>query len=136
MTTDADSKRTPHKRRRGAQPSNTNALKHGLYARVLPAIQQAHFIIAETMDPKDLQHEIEILRVVLAELIRQQTTGDGDALDTERYIDVLCKLTREIARAIGKEHALTTAEGDDRLDEAADLLQSDLKAMLLGDDAT
>lgn len=66
----------PARRRRGGQPGNANALKHGFYAR--------HFHPTELVDldvvNANLQDEISALRVVMRRLLGY--TGGIDDLDT------------------------------------------------------
>lgn len=55
-------------RRRGGQPGNTNALKHGLYSRTLPPAAQEAFDQARRLPVTDLTEEIAALRARLAAL--------------------------------------------------------------------
>jgi len=75
----------PSNRRRGAQPGNTNRLKHGLYSRRLspPADNQASSP-AEMPDPK---FQLALARRRLAQLLGQQESASPeDWLSYERGI--------------------------------------------------
>jgi hypothetical protein len=56
-------------RRRGAQPGNQNALKHGFYSRVLTEAEQIE--VAEAEGIEGLDGEIAVLRVKLRELLEK-----------------------------------------------------------------
>lgn len=68
----------PEKRKRGAQPGNVNALKHGFYSAALGKAGQKVLRIARTMDPQDLAEEIAILRARLFALLQ----ADPDNINT------------------------------------------------------
>ena len=52
----------PVKKRRGAQPGNLNALKHGFYSRSFKELENSDL---EAMLAQDLESEIAMLRVVV-----------------------------------------------------------------------
>lgn len=85
------------RRKRGAQPRNTNALKHGLYARHLTGEQLEALLDAEEMDPADLQHEIALLRARLASVVSKAP---------ERF-DLVVAGLRTLAQLVAVRHRLS-----------------------------
>ena len=59
--------KTHHKRKRGGQPGNQNARKHGFYSRVLTAAQQEDIPAAAAVD--GLDYEIAVLRVKVRSIL-------------------------------------------------------------------
>jgi hypothetical protein len=89
----ADPSTTP-KRRPGAQPGNTNALKHGFYSRQLNVLDRINY---DAQGAQGLQDEITMLRLyirrVLALASRTQTLQES--LNTIRAISLAAtSLTR------------------------------------------
>jgi hypothetical protein len=64
----AKTKKPGGARRRGAQPGNKNALRHGFYSRQFKAEEIKRL---DEQDPTDVKAEIELLRVVLDRLTDQ-----------------------------------------------------------------
>ena len=62
-------------RRRGAQPANQNARKHGLYSHLLPAA------VAEEMEALirvyDLKEEIALVRIHIRNLLEARASGEA-----------------------------------------------------------
>jgi hypothetical protein len=56
----------PEPKKRGAQPNNTNALKHGLYSHALSHAGQVQLEKAREMDATDLIEEIALCRARIA----------------------------------------------------------------------
>lgn len=95
------------KRRRGGQPGNKNALKHGYYARYLNRDQQQEYLKAAGVD--GLDEEIALIRVA----VKNAATG-GDTKNLKpliRAITALDKLirTRYRVAANNKERQLREA---------------------------
>jgi hypothetical protein len=97
-----DENPTPSKRRRGAQPGNLNALKHGFYSR--------HFA---TMELKDLEalldsgldSEINLLRVATRRLLT--LTAENTDVDTGiRLLTVLGSTASRLANLLRTEALL------------------------------
>jgi hypothetical protein len=61
------------RRKRGAQPGNLNALKHGFYSRSFKELENADL---EAMIAEDLDSEIAMLRVVVRRAFELSTTPD------------------------------------------------------------
>ena len=118
------------KRRRGAQPGNHNALKHGLYARATQAearrepeqqaglqaeVEMLHSLIRRMFAMADgvdnMEEMIEALRAVgmastrLAVLLRTQRilTGGQDSQSMELLVQALAEIYAEIQRGPAEE---------------------------------
>jgi hypothetical protein len=63
-------------KRRGAQPGNLNALKHGFYSRSFKDLENTDL---EAMLAQDLDSEIAMLRVVVRRAFELSTTPAGEA---------------------------------------------------------
>ena len=90
---DSTTKHKPTKRKRGAQPGNSNALKHGLYAR--------YFTRAEMDALKNqtvLDAEIEMLRVAIQRLFSR--TVDVDEKTLAASLNALARASASLARII------------------------------------
>ncbi len=106
-------------KRRGAQPGNTNALKHGLY--------QQYFTDTDIKDPAHtLVNEIVMLRVIIARLLSK--IKRQSAPDLANTLTVLSKASATLARLIETEHRLTGNQSD--------LLNAIRQAVTLLDDLT
>ena len=68
----------PPKRKGGGQPRNTNALKHGLYAKhYTPSDRES----LEQMPPMESIHEVHLLRLTLEKVLTMiETCEDEDRL--------------------------------------------------------
>jgi hypothetical protein len=81
------------KKRKGAQPGNLNALKHGFYSRSFKDLENTDL---EAMLAQDLESEIAMLRVVVRrafELSTAPTEGDGEPVqDLDKAIHVMNSL--------------------------------------------
>jgi len=58
----------PFNRKRGAQPKNRNALKHGFYSEALTPDARKILKRAERIDSRELQHEIDLMRTAMFRL--------------------------------------------------------------------
>lgn len=76
-----------HRRRRGAQPGNVNAWRHGLYARTLSPEALRALQIARTLKEHDLSEEIAALRARTALL---------DPSDGEAFVKGIAVLIRAV----------------------------------------
>ena len=98
------------KRKRGAQPGNTNALKHGLYAQHFTKAQRLKL---KRMPAADLTFEIAALRTVAEEILAALKQNNADP-------DVLAKLANSLTNAmttiahLSRTHALLSG-GDNAL---------------------
>ena len=82
-------------RKRGGQPGNTNALKHGFYSRRFTTLE--HNDLESTLDD-DLQSEVEMLRVQIRRVFDR--SSEIDNLEQATY------LLRILALAVGRLAAL------------------------------
>lgn len=72
-------------KRRGAQPGNRNAIKHGFYARHYTPQEVSDF---EEMEPLDVRNEIELTRALMRRVLESSQTANThiENLDTLRAI--------------------------------------------------
>ena len=89
-------------RTRGGQPGNTNALKHGLYARLFRASELARLA---DVKPTSLQEEIDMFRLIIRRLI-DHSRDLGDLQDEMRYIVVLSHALGELTRMVKVQQIL------------------------------
>lgn len=83
----------PVKRKRGAQPGNTNALKHGLYARYFTQTEK------DDLDGQFiLDSEIAMLRVAIQRLFSR--TGNADEKTLIASLTALARASASLARII------------------------------------
>lgn len=97
--------RVTQKRKRGAQPGNTNALKHGMYAR--------YFTQAEQEDLKGqsiLDSEIDMLRVSIQRLFSRTVTADEKTLITS--LNALARASASLARLIEANRRISGKDND------------------------
>ena len=62
------------KRKKGAQPGNLNALKHGFYSR---QFQERELVDLEEIDAEGLENEIAMLRVMMRRLMEMVNNCDN-----------------------------------------------------------
>ena len=83
------------RRKRGGQPDNRNAWKHGFYASALTPEEQETLKMA--IDLKGLNAEIAVLRVKLMELVSHQGTSHQllllAARTLTRMVDIQDRIT-------------------------------------------
>jgi hypothetical protein len=117
----------------GAPKGNTNALKHGLYAKHFSPEEQAGL---RKMPPEDYRHEIYMMRVAVknvfeihANLHKYMETVQNSARHED--IEELSKITNSLALAVtalgtmARTHALfsgTDTELEDAFDQALNSL--------------
>lgn len=88
---------TAAKRKRGAQPGNTNNLKHGLYSKALKELEETD---VAAMLADGLEHEIGMMRALMARVLllgAQVNADDTDdptakALSLEKTVNLLGSL--------------------------------------------
>lgn len=115
MTTDS-----PTPRRRGAQPGNTNALKHGAYSLVLNAAAQRRLSAARELNVNDLTEEINICR----ERVMAVLEHAPESFDTWAVV------MRTLLRAVAVQFAMRPTAAM-RLESAGEAAVADM-ANLLG----
>jgi len=99
------------KRKRGGQPGNTNALKHGIYSRFYRAID---LVDLEPLLAIGLEEEIAMLRV----LIRRSMAQNEDRQDPDSFLEVVKALSTAFGRLGGlvRVQKFITGTGDDKED--------------------
>jgi len=112
-------------KKKGAQPGNKNALKHGFYSELLTKEEAAR--LAKIKDI-DLDDEIKILRALTYRLVEQIETSDMDeARKTANTISNIVQVinttqrTKLLARGGGGEIAKTIMEALMSLDPYKEL---------------
>jgi hypothetical protein len=90
----------PQPRRRGGQPGNTNALRHGFYARASLTLHTRELL--GHASEATLQDDIDMLRVEIARLIER---GDYDPQH-------LAALSRALTAAVTAEAKLSKPQAD------------------------
>jgi hypothetical protein len=126
---------TEHRgRKRGGQPGNTNALKHGFYSQ--------HFKAAEAMDlegfpQESLQDEVAMLRVMIRRVVElasnpedsYSTDHRGDLENAITALDTLGTAATRLARLLSTEKKLAAQNGkvSDVLHQALGDIISELK---------
>lgn len=104
------------RRRRGAQPGNSNARKHGFYAAARLTAQQAE-LLARARAGASLDDDIDLLRVEMARLV---TSGDYDPR-------AVAALATAVTRAELARHRITGADDRAAMMSALRSVLSDLE---------
>ena len=76
------------RKKRGGQPGNQNARKHGLYSKHLPAEQRD--IHSSIKSVRDLSPEIALLRYKIMQLLEDPDTPNADLM---KALNTLARLT-------------------------------------------
>ncbi len=112
---------TPTKRRRGGQPGNLNALKHGFYSRHFNTLELKDL---EAMLDSGLDSEINLLRVATRRLL--QLTAENSDVDTGIHLlTVLGSTASRLANLLRTEALL----GGDRKQSIYNQLVDAIDAM-------
>jgi hypothetical protein len=108
MTTKSKPKPKPKKpggRKKGAQADNTNALKHGFYAKRFKPEQKKRL---DSQDPKDVTAEINLIRVCVDNLLDElsfkeitRTDNNGTEFRDSHYLSQLNTLTLMVTSVSG-----------------------------------
>lgn len=101
-------------RKKGAQPGNLNALKHGYYSRALTKAQQLLLERARTLPADDLSGEIALLRQRLFTALE----ASPDKLE------LLCEGLRTLARLAATHYHLRGSDADRLADAMRNVLGS------------
>jgi hypothetical protein len=93
-------------RKRGAQPGNTNALKHGFYTR--------HFNPGETANLERIQKgvadEIYMLRMAMQRLVLLATAEETTAADWQKTLQALGLASQRLANLVKLQHELVSEQ--------------------------
>jgi hypothetical protein len=93
-------------RKRGAQPGNTNSLKHGFYSRRFRKIELED--LATALSP-GLLDEIAMLRVVMRRVFDHATDTQRDLEDWSNALDILGMASTRLARLLRTQKDLGPA---------------------------
>jgi len=93
----------PHRRKRGGQPKNQNARKHGFYAAALGPKARNILRRALALDPEELDQEIALLRTAMFLLMENDPSN----------INTLTLAASVLVRMVALEHRLTPEEEHD-----------------------
>ncbi len=88
------------KRKRGGQPNNKNAFKHGIYSGLYGPDAEKVFEQALGVDPKDLRQEIAVLRTTLAQVVNIEKGN----------VEVLALVARTLTRMVAVNYGLNKDE--------------------------
>ena len=99
------------KRKRGAQPGNQNARKHGFYSKALGEAQRHEF--RQAADVEGLDEEITLLRVEIKSLMEQDPPN-------RRLIAQDVKI---LAALVSARHKMRADNKDDWVEKVRDLLE-------------
>ena len=116
-------------RRRGAQPGNTNALKHGFYSRYFKAGELEDL---ETI-ASDLTAEVALLRVTSRRLFERLTAMEdaGDQFNIENYTALTALLSACSVRlaSLMRTNQVLTGNGTDLGEALADALTQTIQEL-------
>ena len=101
-------------RKKGAQPGNLNALKHGYYSRALTKAQRLLLERARTLPADDLSGEIALLRQRLYTLLEA----------APEKVDLLNECLRTLARLAATHYHLRGSDADRLADAMRNVLTS------------
>ena len=101
----SNTRNEPQKRKRGAQPGNSNALKHGLYARYFTQTERDDLEQHEVLDS-----EIDMLRVAIQRLFSRTANADEKTLTAS--LNALARASASLARLIEANRKMSGKEND------------------------
>ena len=103
-------------RRRGGQPGNLNALRHGFYSRALAAAGRETYQEAHEVAADDLAEEIALLRARIHRLLEAEPDN----------LELLSRALGELGRLCATQYRLRGSDAD-RLAEAMRTVMDDIK---------
>jgi len=109
-------------RKRGGQPGNQNAFRHGYYGRALNRLSRERLSEARALDATDLAEEIALLRERLYALLEANP----------EHFDLLVKVAGQLTRSVATHFAMRGGAAD-RLFDATDSILEDMRLLLLGE---
>ena len=110
------------RRRRGGQPGNQNARRHGLYSQSLDPTGQANLRRARRANPENLDEEIALLRA------RLMTAGSDDA-HPAAPLELQLQLLRTLAQLVALRHRLSPRQTKGLSDALARTIEEVRKAV-------
>lgn len=97
------------KRKKGAQPGNLNALKHGFYSR---QFQERELMDLEAIDAEGLENEIAMLRVMMRRLM-ERINNCEDLEQLNAVVGTLGMASSRLASMLRTESFLGKKQGMD-----------------------
>ena len=95
-----------NRRKRGAQPGNLNALRHGFYS---PRFNSHELTDLDSFPKRSLEGEIAMLRVIMRRTF-ELTAGIDDEQDTVQVLGALGVAALRVARLVQAQSALGNGE--------------------------
>jgi hypothetical protein len=119
------------RKRRGGQPANHNALKHGFYSTLFKDRERT---LLEQMQPADLSAEIELIRVTSARFL-ESLAASRDPGDFEANLTAL-RLVNLSAQSIAMLLRVQALSGSLRkdMDKALEALEEVAKKLNISED--
>lgn len=104
---------TNQKRRRGGQPGNTNAVKHGFYARSFDEIEAADL---EAVLATGLSDEIMMLRVAIRRVFSYASEESTNLEGWSNTLGVISMATAKLAGLLRTQHLLGGSEANETME--------------------
>lgn len=116
-----DAVKTPlkAKRRRGGQPGNHNALKHGFYSRFF---REGELVDLQRITEEGLDAELDLLRVLIRRML-EYTDGDKDMESSIRTITAVSVVTSRMANMLRVRNQVSRHAGEDKADPMKECLK-------------
>lgn len=110
----------PARRKRGAQPGNRNALKHGFYSRLF---REGELTDLTTVESGALEDEVVMLRVSIRRMF-EMTDEAADLKEWGITLNTLGLAASRLARLLKVQQDLSGSEGDSSAELAEALRQA------------
>ncbi len=91
----------PPLRKRGAQPGNRNAVKHGFYSTRLRPVEAADL---DNVKTADLAGEIDLIRIHLRRLLEDAASSPVDIPERIEILRVICLASSSLTRLVRTQH--------------------------------
>jgi hypothetical protein len=119
LTNNSTQPPTEQPRKRGAQPGNTNAVKHGFYSNALNSIRRARLAEAREIALDDISEEIAVNREQLYAILSEKPEN----------FELWCLVMRTLTRSVAVQFAMRPTAAA-RLDEATSEVIADMANLL------
>ena len=96
-------------RKPGAQPNNTNAVKHGFYSRRFDKLETSDLDIALL---NGLDDEIALLRVIIRRVFNYSSSGKQDLATWSTALETLGAASTRLAHLLRTQRLLTGQEAN------------------------
>ena len=121
----------PGNRKRGGQPGNTNALKHGFYTKNFSLAERQGLQAAEGVV---LGNEISLLRVLIRRFAEQIQASQGVSInESAQHLDVISEAMLRLASLLRTDKMLGGSECNDLAANLERAMSSVLEEMSHGD---